>query len=95
MTTGFCEIPIPNPAIAIKTQEFLKGRSAQYTRSSGLLCDMDMNALFMKIQEHFIHEKIAIPNVVPRTSRPRLLKLLTDNLNSANATIINGRAGSG
>ncbi|HEY0349973.1 MAG TPA: hypothetical protein VGC60_17640, partial [Pyrinomonadaceae bacterium] len=54
-----------------------------------------MNALFMKIQEHFIHEKIATPNVAPRTSRPRLLKLLTDNLNSANATIINGRAGSG
>lgn len=54
-----------------------------------------MNALFMKIQEHFIHEKIAIPSAAPRTSRPRLLKLLTDNLNSANATIINGRAGSG
>jgi len=54
-----------------------------------------MNALFMKIQEHFIHEKIAIPNLAPRTSRPRLLKLLTDNLHSANATVINGRAGSG
>ena len=54
-----------------------------------------MNALFMKIQEHFIHEKIAIPNLAPRTSRPRLLKLLSDNLHSANATVINGRAGSG
>ncbi|HXI61692.1 MAG TPA: AAA family ATPase [Pyrinomonadaceae bacterium] len=95
MTTSFCEIPIPNPVIAIKTQEFLKGRSAQYPRSSGPLGDTAMNALFMKIQEHFIHEKIAIPSVAPRTSRPRLLKLLTGNLNSANATIINGRAGSG
>src|SRR5205809_6019116 len=94
MTTGFCEIPIP-PALAIKTQEFLKGHSAQYTRSSGPLGDMAMNTLFMKIQEHFIHDKIATPNVAPRTSRPRLLKLLTDNLNSANATLINGRAGSG
>src|SRR5437016_1086152 len=56
---------------------------------------MGMNALFMKIQEHFIHEKIAIPTGTPRTSRPRLLTLLTENLYSANATIINGRAGSG
>src|SRR5256886_14828599 len=95
MTTSFCQILIPNPAIAIKTQEFLKGRSAQYPRSSGSLCDTVMNALFMKIQEHFIHEKIAIPNLAPRTSRPRLLKLHTDNLHSANATVINGRAGSG
>jgi LuxR family transcriptional regulator, maltose regulon positive regulatory protein len=54
-----------------------------------------MNTFFMKIQKHFIHEKIAIPSGAPRTSRPRLLKLLTENLYSTNATIINGRAGSG
>ena len=53
-----------------------------------------MNAL-MKIREHFIHEKIAIPATTPRISRTRLLKLLSQNLYSANATIVNGRAGSG
>ncbi len=54
-----------------------------------------MNALLMKIQQHFIHEKIAIPAVTPRISRTRLLKRLTENLYSANATVVNGRAGSG
>ncbi len=54
-----------------------------------------MNALLMKIEEHFIHEKIAISAAIPRTSRPRLLKLLAENLVSANATIVNGRAGTG
>ena len=54
-----------------------------------------MNALLMKIQEHFIHEKIAIPMAGPRTSRLRLLKLLTENLVSTNATVVNGRAGTG
>jgi LuxR family maltose regulon positive regulatory protein len=54
-----------------------------------------MNALLMKIQEHFIHDKIAIPLAVPRISRGRLLQRLTENLYSANATVINGRAGSG
>src|SRR5438132_114114 len=54
-----------------------------------------MNAVLMKIQEHFIHDKIAIPANVPRISRPRLLTLLTENLHSANATIVNGRARSG
>lgn len=54
-----------------------------------------MHALLMKVQEHFIHEKIAIPLTTPRISRARLLKRLTENLYSANATIINGRAGSG
>jgi LuxR family maltose regulon positive regulatory protein len=54
-----------------------------------------MNALLMKIQEHFIHDKIAIPLAVPRVSRARLLQRLTENLYSANATVINGRAGSG
>ena len=54
-----------------------------------------MNALLMKIQEHFIHDKIAIPTATPRISRPRLLQRLTEQLYSANATILNGRAGSG
>ena len=54
-----------------------------------------MNALLMKIQEHFIHDKIAVPLTVPRISRAHLLKQLAENLCSANATILNGRAGSG
>jgi len=54
-----------------------------------------MNALVMKIQEHFIHDKIAIPQTVPRITRTRLLRRLTENLYSANATVLNGRAGSG
>jgi len=49
----------------------------------------------MRIEEHFIHEKIAIPMAGPRTSRLRLLKLLTENLVSTNATVVNGRAGTG
>ncbi len=54
-----------------------------------------MNALLMKSQEHFIYDKIAVPQAAPRVSRPRLLRRLTENLYSANATILNGRAGSG
>lgn len=54
-----------------------------------------MDALLMRIEEHFIHEKIAIPAATPRTSRLRLLKLLAVNVVSANATIVNGRAGTG
>lgn len=42
-----------------------------------------------------IHDKIIVPTLTPRTSRPRLLYLLTDNLNNYNATIVNGRAGTG
>ena len=49
----------------------------------------------MRIEEHFIHEKIAIPMAGPRTSRLRLIKLLTENLVSTNATVVNGRAGTG
>jgi len=48
-----------------------------------------------KTEEHFIHEKIAIPAAKPRTSRLRLLKLLAENAVSANATVVNGRAGTG
>jgi LuxR family transcriptional regulator, maltose regulon positive regulatory protein len=50
----------------------------------------------MKTEEHFIHEKIAIPTAArPRSSRLRLLKLLAQHQVSANATILNGRAGTG
>lgn len=49
----------------------------------------------MTIEKHFIHEKIAVPELGLRTSRPRLLKLLSANLVSTNATVINGRAGTG
>ena len=46
-------------------------------------------------QRRLIHEKIVVPFARPRVSRPRLLGLLEENLASYNATIINGRAGSG
>ena len=46
-------------------------------------------------QRRLIHEKIVVPDELPRVSRPRLLNLLHENLTSYNATIINGRAGSG
>ena len=49
----------------------------------------------MKIEGHFIHEKIAIPAATARTTRLRLLKLLAENVVSANATVVNGRAGTG
>ncbi len=42
-----------------------------------------------------IHEKIIVPAQRPRTSRPRLLRLLTQNLTNFSATIVNGRAGTG
>src|SRR5260370_25852737 len=55
-----------------------------------------MSALLMKKDEgHLIHEKIAVPEQSPRASRSRLCKLLKENLGSYNATIINGRAGTG
>ena len=55
-----------------------------------------MSALLMKKDEaHLIHEKIAVPNAFPRVSRLRLLKLLAENVVCCNATIINGRAGTG
>jgi LuxR family maltose regulon positive regulatory protein len=46
-------------------------------------------------QRQLIHKKIVVPDELPRVSRSRLLKLLEENLMSYNATIINGRAGSG
>ena len=54
-----------------------------------------MESLFMKTDAHFIHDKIAVPAIALRTSRGRLLKLLGENVASANATIVNGRAGTG
>lgn len=48
-----------------------------------------------KDEGHLIHEKIAVPEELPRASRRRLFQLLKDNLGSYNATIINGRAGTG
>lgn len=46
-------------------------------------------------QKRLIHEKIVVPDELPRASRSRLLRLLDENLASYNATIISGRAGSG
>jgi LuxR family transcriptional regulator, maltose regulon positive regulatory protein len=55
-----------------------------------------MGALLMKKTEaHLIHEKLVVPNAFPRLSRLRLLKLLAENVVGCNATIINGRAGTG
>jgi len=48
-----------------------------------------------KDEEQLIHEKIAVPDASPRVSRQRLLKLLVENVVCCNATIINGRAGTG
>ena len=48
-----------------------------------------------KDEGQLIHQKIAIPEDAPRVSRSRLLKQLDENLASYNATIINGRAGTG
>src|SRR5204862_2868022 len=48
-----------------------------------------------KSNEHFIHDKIAIPRTKPRVSRARLLDLVTESMASANATVVNGRAGTG
>jgi LuxR family transcriptional regulator, maltose regulon positive regulatory protein len=48
-----------------------------------------------KVDAQLIHEKIDVPNEVSRTSRPRLLDLLADNLAAYNATVIHGRAGTG
>jgi LuxR family maltose regulon positive regulatory protein len=49
----------------------------------------------MKREDHFIYDKISTPSAAPRLSRGRLLQRLTENLYSTNATILNGRAGSG
>jgi ATP/maltotriose-dependent transcriptional regulator MalT len=51
--------------------------------------------MILKDDNLLIHDKITVPTLKPRTSRPRLLDLLTHNLTSYNATIVNGRAGTG
>jgi len=93
--------------VAIKTQEFLKGVcgiirlvqgecGAIAPRTGKIKMDTAMSPLLMrKDEEHLIHEKIAVPDASPRVSRSRLLKLLVENVACCNATIINGRAGTG
>jgi LuxR family transcriptional regulator, maltose regulon positive regulatory protein len=49
----------------------------------------------LKEDNLLVHDKITVPTQKPRTSRPRLLDLLTDNLTNYTATIVNGRAGTG
>ncbi len=49
----------------------------------------------MNKDEELIHEKITVPDEKSRTSRPRLLNLLAEDLTAYNATVINGRAGTG
>ena len=48
-----------------------------------------------KEEPKLVHRKITVPDASPRVSRWRLLKLLEANLSSYNATIVNGRAGTG
>jgi len=42
-----------------------------------------------------IHDKVTVPLQSPRVSRPRLLRLMGEGLDSCTATIITGRAGAG
>ncbi len=42
-----------------------------------------------------IHAKVAVPPQNPRVSRPRLLRVLGEGLDSCSTTIITGRAGAG
>jgi len=49
----------------------------------------------LKDDKLLIQDKITVPTEKPRTSRPRLLDVLTGNLTSYSATIVNGRAGTG
>ena len=46
-------------------------------------------------EKQLVHDKITVPTLVPRTSRTRLLDVLYRNLASYNATVVNGRAGTG
>src|SRR5213594_4752 len=50
---------------------------------------------YMKKERHFIQEKITVPPDGLRISRSRLLQVLDGHIASYNATIINGRAGTG
>jgi LuxR family maltose regulon positive regulatory protein len=42
-----------------------------------------------------IHDKVTVPRQNPRISRPRLLRMLGEGLESCTSTIITGRAGTG
>ncbi|HWS87590.1 MAG TPA: AAA family ATPase [Pyrinomonadaceae bacterium] len=42
-----------------------------------------------------IHDKVTVPRQAPRVSRPRLLRMLGEGLDSCTSTIITGRAGTG
>jgi LuxR family maltose regulon positive regulatory protein len=42
-----------------------------------------------------IHDKVTVPHQNPRISRPRLLRVLEEGLDSCTTTIITGRAGTG
>jgi LuxR family maltose regulon positive regulatory protein len=42
-----------------------------------------------------IHDKVTVPDQNPRVSRPRLLRMLGEGLDSCTSTIITGRAGTG
>jgi LuxR family maltose regulon positive regulatory protein len=59
------------------------------------MTELSNQAMITRDENQLIHEKIAIPAHLGRVLRPRLLTLLGDNLASYNATIINGRAGTG
>jgi len=42
-----------------------------------------------------IYEKVTVPRQNPRVSRPRLLRTLTEGLDSCTSTVVTGRAGAG
>ena len=48
-----------------------------------------------EVSMQVIHAKVAVPVQTPRVSRPRLLRMLEESLDSCSATIITGRAGAG
>ena len=64
---------------------------AKHSRAAATLKPL----LMKKGSENLIHDKTTVPDTSPRVSRHRLLTLLAENLGCFNATIINGRAGTG
>lgn len=64
-----------------------KRARSQQVDASNLMIDKD--------EKQLVHDKITVPDVVPRVSRRRLVDLLSGNLTAYNATVINGRAGTG
>jgi len=84
--------------LAIKTQEFLKsgqdnGNTLKYA-GSGRKESHGGEELAMN-KDELIHDKISVPDDVPRTSRPRLLNLVLASMMAHNSTVIHGRAGTG